>query len=101
MRQSYCLLPGARETMETMSAVEELDHRFGIPGVAKISEGNGGLPRIQVTGSRAEGEMYLHGAHVTSWKPAGSNEVLFLSTKSRWQEGHAIRGGIPICFPWF
>jgi glucose-6-phosphate 1-epimerase len=45
--------------------------------------------------------MYLHGAHVTSWKPAGNDEVLFLSTKSRWQEAQAIRGGIPICFPWF
>ena len=87
--------------METMSAVEELDRRFGIPGVARICEGNGGLPRIQITGSRAEGEMYLHGAQVTSWKPAGNDEVLFLSTKSRWQEAQAIRGGIPICFPWF
>jgi glucose-6-phosphate 1-epimerase len=84
-----------------MSAVEELDRRFGIPGVARISEGNGGLRRIQITGSRAEGEIYLHGAQVTSWKPAGNDEVLFLSTKSRWQEAQAIRGGIPICFPWF
>jgi len=87
--------------METKSVVEELDRRFGIPGVARICEGNGGLPRIHITGSRAEGEMYLHGAQVTSWKPAGNDEVLFLSTKSRWQEGQAIRGGIPICFPWF
>src|SRR5215472_17581246 len=90
-----------RSKMQTMSAVEELDRRFGIPGVARICEGRGGLPRIQITGSGAEGEMYLHGAHVTSWKPAGNDEVLFLSTKSNWQEGHAIRGGIPICFPWF
>jgi len=87
--------------METMSAVEELDRRFGIPGVARISEGNGGLPRVQIRASHAEGEIYLHGAQVTSWKPDGNDEVLFLSTKSRWQEGQAIRGGIPICFPWF
>jgi glucose-6-phosphate 1-epimerase len=38
---------------------------------------------------------------VTSWKPAGNDEVLFVSAKSRWEEGQAIRGGIPICFPWF
>ena len=87
--------------MKTMSGVEELDRRFGIPGVVRICEGNGGLPRIQITASSAEGEMYLHGAQVTSWKPSGNDEVLFLSTKSGWQEGHAIRGGIPICFPWF
>lgn len=87
--------------MEAMSVAEVLDRRLGIPGVARICEGNGGLPRIRITGSHAEGEIYLHGAQVTSWKPAGSDEVLFLSTKSRWQEGQAIRGGIPICFPWF
>jgi glucose-6-phosphate 1-epimerase len=87
--------------MESMSALEALDRRCGIPGVARICKGNGGLPRIQITGSRAEGEMYLHGAQVTSWKPSGNDEVLFLSTKSAWQEGQAIRGGIPICFPWF
>jgi len=79
----------------------ELDHRFGIPGVAKVCEGNGGLPRVRITGAFGEGEVYLHGAHVTSWKPAGNDEVLFVSTKSHWQEGQAIRGGIPICFPWF
>jgi len=87
--------------METIPVVEELDSRFGIPRVVKITQGNGGLPRIQITSSGAEGEMYLHGAQVTSWKPAGNDEILFVSTKSRWQEGQAIRGGIPICFPWF
>jgi glucose-6-phosphate 1-epimerase len=87
--------------MDTASMAAELDSRFGIPGVAGVCEGNGGMPRVRITGAFGEGEMYLHGAHVTSWKPAGNDEVLFVSTKSRWQEGQAIRGGIPICFPWF
>lgn len=87
--------------MGSVSAFAELDDRFGIPGVARVCEGNGGLPRVQVTGSRAQGKISLHGAQVTSWKPAGNDEVLFVSAKSRWEEGHAIRGGIPICFPWF
>ena len=39
--------------------------------------------------------MYLHGAHVTSWKPAGRDEVFFLSSQSRWENGRAIRGGVP------
>jgi len=81
--------------------VAELDRRFGIPAVAKVCDGNDGLPRVLVSGSFGHGEMYLHGAHVTSWKPAGKDEVLFISTKARWEEGQAIRGGIPICFPWF
>src|SRR5262249_4562499 len=94
-----CLVGGSN--MGTTSDMDELERQFGIPGVARICQGNGGLPRIQITGSTAEGEMYLHGAQVTSWQPAGHGEILFLSTQSRWQEGQAIRGGIPICFPWF
>jgi glucose-6-phosphate 1-epimerase len=87
--------------MNGVFTVAELDRQLGIPGVARVSEGNGGLARVQITGAFGEGEMYLHGAHVTSWKPAGHDEVIFISTKSRWEEGQAIRGGIPICFPWF
>lgn len=81
--------------------LKELNRRFGIPDIARVSEGNGGLLRIDITSPLTHGEMYLHGAHVTSWRPAGGEEVLFLSSKSRWEEGQAIRGGIPICFPWF
>jgi glucose-6-phosphate 1-epimerase len=87
--------------MNRVFTAGELDRQLGIPQVAKISEGNAGLARVQITGAFGEGEIYLHGAHVTSWKPAGNDEVLFISTKSRWEEGQAIRGGIPICFPWF
>ena len=87
--------------MESVSQLDELDRRFGIASVARVCEGNGRLPRVRISGSSAQGEIYLHGAQVTSWKPPGNDEVLFLSTKSRWEEGQAIRGGIPICFPWF
>jgi len=66
-----------------------------------VVPGNGGLAKVRVTTSLAAGEVYLHGAQVTSWKPAGAEEAIFLSQHSHWQDGRAIRGGIPICFPWF
>jgi len=87
--------------MENSASIAELERRFGIPRIAQVVAGNGGLPKVCVTSPAASGEMYLHGAHVTSWKPAGAEDVLFVSSKSRWQEGIAIRGGVPICFPWF
>ena len=87
--------------MHANTMVTKLDRRFTVPGIARVSEGNGGLPRVEIAGPLADGEMYLHGAQVTAWKPAGHEESLFLSTKSLWQQGRAIRGGIPICFPWF
>ena len=77
------------------------DRRMEIPGVAQVVEGSGGLPKVQITSPACVGEVYLHGAHIASWRPAGEEEVLFLSWQSRWEDGHAIRGGIPICFPWF
>lgn len=83
------------------AAIPELDRRFEIPRVAQVVEGNGGLAKVRITSAEATGEIYLHGAHVTSWKPAGGEEVLFLSSQSRWEDGRAIRGGVPICFPWF
>jgi glucose-6-phosphate 1-epimerase len=79
----------------------EPNGRFEIPGIARVVEGNGGLPKVRITSGEVAGEMYLHGAHVTSWRPAGREEVLFLSSQSRWEDGRAIRGGVPICFPWF
>jgi glucose-6-phosphate 1-epimerase len=82
-------------------AILEMDRRFALPGVAQVVEGNGRMPKVRITSPEVVGEIYLHGAHVTSWKPAGREEVLFLSSQSRWEQGHAIRGGVPICFPWF
>jgi glucose-6-phosphate 1-epimerase len=81
--------------------IDELNNRFAIVGLAQIAAGNGGLPRVSVSGPAATAEIYLHGAQLTSWCPAGADEVIFLSKQSQWAAGHAIRGGIPVCFPWF
>jgi glucose-6-phosphate 1-epimerase len=85
----------------SIETIVELKRRFAIPGTAEIVEGNGRLPKVQIATSKAIGEIYLHGAQVTSWRPTGAQEVLFLSAHSKWEDGLAIRGGIPICFPWF
>jgi glucose-6-phosphate 1-epimerase len=87
--------------MNATSRIDGLNHSLGLAGVVEVVAGTGGLPKLRVTSPLASAEIYLHGAHVTSWKPAGAEEVLFLSEHSYWQNGRAIRGGIPICFPWF
>jgi glucose-6-phosphate 1-epimerase len=73
-----------------------------IPGVARVEEGRGGMRRVVVNSDLADAEVYLHGAHVTHFHPRGQRApVLFLSRQSRFEPGKAIRGGVPICFPWF
>ena len=87
--------------MASATPIAALNHRFEIPGIAKLVEGHAGLPAVRIQSPEVSGEIYLHGAHVTSWKPAGAEEVLFVSSKAKWQNGAAIRGGVPVCFPWF
>ena len=41
------------------------------------------------------------GATVLSWVPAGQSDVLWVAPGARYEEGRAIRGGIPVCWPWF
>ncbi len=68
----------------------------------RIESGVNGLPKVFLehpSGSTAE--VYLHGAHVTSWIPAGGHEMLFLSELAEFAQGKAIRGGIPVVFPQF
>ena len=78
----------------------ELNESFGLPGVLAFDE-HDGLPRAQVTLPTCAATVYLHGAHLTHWQPAGQEPVLFLSPRSDFAVGKAIRGGVPICFPWF
>lgn len=63
--------------------------------------GTGGLPCLDLRNAHGHARIYLHGAHVTAWTPTDGSEVLWLSTRSHFAAGKPIRGGIPICFPWF
>jgi D-hexose-6-phosphate mutarotase len=72
-----------------------------LPNEVRIDPGRGGLQRVLVETDLAEAEIYLHGAHVTRFQPRGQKPVLFMSGKSLFEPGKAIRGGVPICFPWF
>lgn len=60
-----------------------------------------GYPVVTVNHSTCKAQVALHGAHVMSWCPTGHEEVLYLSPDAVYREGKAIRGGIPICWPWF
>lgn len=87
--------------MNATSRIETLNRRFGKEGLAQVVAGNSGLPMVRIRSRFGEAEIYLQGAQVTRWKPAGGDEVIFVSRESQYAEGKPIRGGIPICFPWF
>jgi glucose-6-phosphate 1-epimerase len=72
-----------------------------IPGVAKIMEGPGGLRFLSINSPAAEARIFLQGAQLTHWQPNEEDPVIFLSACSAFERGKAIRGGVPVCFPWF
>ncbi|PKE28788.1 D-hexose-6-phosphate mutarotase [Rahnella sp. AA] len=59
------------------------------------------LPVIVVSHPKVKAAVALQGAHLLSWQPAGEAPVLWMSSASAFKDGVAIRGGIPICWPWF
>lgn len=59
------------------------------------------LEVIVVDHPQVRASFALQGAHLLSWKPAGEEEVLWLSDITPFKNGVALRGGVPICWPWF
>lgn len=86
---------------QAQQSAADLAARFHLPGLIRWEAGQGGLPCARITAPGGEATVYPHGAHVTAWTPAGHGPVLWMSAKSRFDHGQPIRGGVPICFPWF
>jgi glucose-6-phosphate 1-epimerase len=68
----------------------------------RIESGKNGMPKVVLSHpSGGSAEIYLNGAHTTSWVPAGGTEVLFMGKTASFAPGDPIRGGIPVVFPQF
>ncbi len=64
--------------------------------------GPGGLPMVAVDNAHATARIALHGGQVLSFRPTGAAaDLLFVSERAHFQAGMAIRGGVPVCWPWF
>lgn len=59
------------------------------------------LDLIVIDHPQVKASLTWQGAHLLSWKPAGEEEVLWLSDATPFKKGVALRGGVPICWPWF
>jgi len=70
------------------------------PAVFSSEAPGGGMPQLTIRGGNSEATVYLHGAHVTSWR-VGGEEQLFVSKQAIFAPPKAIRGGIPVCWPQF
>jgi len=84
-----------------INVLPEKLRRLEVPGRVEIVNGCGGLPLVKIRTPWSAAEIYPLGAHITGFQKNGEPPLLFMSTKSFFAAGKAIRGGVPICFPWF
>jgi glucose-6-phosphate 1-epimerase len=66
-------------------------------GFAHLSD----LPCLKLQYGSATAVISLYGAQVLSYQPAPEQEILWLSPKAQWHNHTPIRGGVPVCWPWF
>lgn len=91
-----------------MTSISALNQQYaGVAGVhfsdtgALYPELGGALPVLMIANPQGRCVVSLYGAHVLSFVPAGKNDLLWLSPKAIFEDGKPIRGGIPLCLPWF
>ena len=81
--------------------IATLNTRHGAPGRIVFRPSPTGRPFVALANKYGSAEVSLYGAHVTSYRPTGNLPVLFMSKLTDFRPGTAIRGGIPVCWPWF
>jgi len=70
-------------------------------GITEIALAEG-YSALQIKTPACQATLALHGAHLTHWQPSHTRQpVLYTSPTTHYREGKAIRGGVPLCWPWF
>lgn len=82
--------------------IAQLNTQYGLANQLKFVEGKGGFPFIEISNQSAKALISVYSGQVLSFQPVAEPEdILFLSNQAYYQDGKAIKGGIPICWPWF
>jgi glucose-6-phosphate 1-epimerase len=83
------------------SNLDTLNSSFAIADALHFSQVRPGLPVAEIKTPLASARIALHGGHVLSWQPTGQKPVLWVSKAAIFEEGKPVRGGVPVCWPWF
>ncbi len=83
-----------------MQTIETLNARYGIAHHVTFKESDG-LMVAEIDNVHATASICLQGAHLMTWTPKGQQPVIWLSPAAKLAPGKSIRGGAPVCWPWF
>jgi glucose-6-phosphate 1-epimerase len=85
----------------SQSDISALNGKFAITGQLEFVQDAGGLVIARIANAHAQSSIALQGAHVMTFQPAGEQPVIWLSPAAKLAPGKSIRGGVPVCWPWF
>lgn len=92
----------AQSTMQALLAGHRIQHVRSTDLYPALHQtGDAGLPLLVVDNALGRAVIALHGAHVMAFQPKGQPEMLWVSPRCVLELGKPIRGGIPLCLPWF
>ncbi|MGB2925733.1 MAG: D-hexose-6-phosphate mutarotase [Limnothrix sp.] len=82
--------------------IQQLNQDYGIADSLTFTEQESGFPLIEITNGQAQAVISVYAGHVLSYRPVdAATDVIFVSDLVAFKAGKAIRGGVPICWPWF
>ncbi len=84
-----------------MSTAADLNNRFAIEGMVNFTENNNGFVMVEINNALASATIAMQGAHLMSFQPKGQAPLIWISPDAKLAEGKSIRGGVPVCWPWF
>ena len=82
--------------------ITALNTQFGIKGQLNFIEDASGLVVAKIDNALGSASLCLQGAHLMTWQPVSQSvPVVWLSRDAKLAAGKSIRGGAPVCWPWF
>jgi len=85
-------------------AIGELNDEFSIQdgnNSLHFENGTGDIPVAVIKNEQAKAVISLQGAQLLSWVPAAGDEMIWVSPDACFMPGKSVRGGVPVCWPWF
>lgn len=82
-------------------SLTQLNQKFSLSNHLKFNEIAVGFIVAEINNVHASASIALQGAHLMTFKPHGHEAVIWLSKYAKFAAGKSIRGGVPICWPWF